>query len=90
MTNLEKSILDTKDGKKFQIIFVHPVLMRFILKLKNGDDLYNDLDELEDDMAKIVQADATYVVCLDPETGDSVVLPNKIIAESVLVIHEVK
>ena len=41
-------------------------------------------------MVKVVQANASFIVCLDTVSGDSIIIPNKIISESILVIHEIK
>jgi len=80
----DKYILDTKDGKKYQIHYIHSDLGRFQMKISNSEngDVYDDIDAIEDDMCKLIGA--SYVVCVD--TGASIIVPKAVLENSVLII----
>ena len=84
------NVLETKEGKKYQVHYLHSEFGSMVMKITNPEtDFYDDLDELEDDMVKIINSNLSCIVCVNPETGDSLILPKKIIEESVMAIIEV-
>ena len=85
--------LNTKDNNKYNIYFIHASFGKMNVKLEDGEELYDNHEEIETDMCKIIEqagkGNITHIVCLN-DNGDSLIVPKNVIEDSVLCIEEVK
>jgi len=87
--NAENYIVNTEDGCQYQMAFVHPEFGRMIIQINDPEgEKYKDLDELENDIPILLKA--IHILCMDEASGDTVIVPENIVKNSVLVIHEIK
>jgi hypothetical protein len=86
--DVEKYVIHTKDGCVYQIHYIHSSYGKMILKIQDPEeDKYDDLDALENDLIKLIGVN--YIVCMEEHFGDTIIVPEKIINESVLAIHKI-
>jgi len=89
MEPMEKYVLHTNDGNTYRVEFVHPQFGIMPIRIEDSESgvLYDDLDKIEDDILKLSYA--KYVFCFVPDTDDPVIVPEKIVKESIIAIHKV-
>jgi len=85
---IDKYVINTEDGNTYRVEYVNADFGTMPIRIDDSTgESYKDLEDLENDIALLV--DATYIFCFNPETGEPVIVPKKIIENSLIAIRKV-